>query len=115
MSKVLGFPTVLKGGKRNGVERRLRKLEVGQGETNRRLGKIETTLGVHSKLLGLLVDGLNALIEGQNALVVGQKRIIERLDRLVEATTRDRTEWASRIGSIESRLDRLEQRPDDPR
>ncbi|MBI3180752.1 MAG: hypothetical protein HYZ28_01270 [Myxococcales bacterium] len=70
---------------------RFEKLESGQRETNQRLGRIERTLEVSSRLFELmhqrlehLEEGQHALVEGQQALVEGQKAVIERLDRLVE-------------------------------
>src|SRR5688500_12459994 len=110
---------------------RFARLEKGQRETNRRLGRIEDTLGTASKIFELmherlehleagqdkLVEGQQARVEGQPALAGAVDRVVERLDRLVEISMRDRTGWADRYGSLEARVDRLEASvfPDEPR
>jgi hypothetical protein len=108
----------------NGSSDRVGRLEREQKETNRRLGKIDDTLAVSSRLFELMHQRLEALEVGQGTLVEGQKQmirrlaamedgqklVIDRLDRLVEASTRDRTAVVERLAVVEDRLDRLEQR-----
>ena len=93
---------------------RLSRLERGQTETNRRLGRIEKTLETSSRLFELmherlehleegqaalvegqrsLVEGQRSLVEGECSLVEGQQQVIQRLDTLVDVTIRDRTAW----------------------
>lgn len=79
-------------------------------ETNRRLGRIEETLGTSSRLFELMHARLEGLEEGQTALVEGQKLVIERLDRLIDAATRDRTTLVERVAVMERRVEQIEHR-----
>lgn len=71
-------------------EERFGKLEAQQRETNRRLGRIEDTLGTASRVfelmedrLGRLEDGQNELVESHKALVLGQRTLV-RVAELME-------------------------------
>jgi len=112
-AKVLPFSGVRKrkrgGGNGNhGVERRLRRLEISQGETNRRLGRleshlvgIESTLASASRIFEAMEERLESL-EGAIGLVV------ERLDQLIEGTTRERTRSIERMALVQARIERIE-------
>jgi len=97
-------------------------LERGQAEGNVRLGRIDDTLRVASRLFELmnerlesleegqqtLVEGQHELVGGQRALVEGQQALVERLDRLVDVSTRDRTIHVERLAKLELRVEALE-------
>lgn len=113
-SKVLPFPDVPKGNGSggNGVERRLRRLEIAQRETNRRLGRIETAIGNASKTFALVHESLedlgrafSGLIDRVERLEAGQQRledrVVGRLDRLIQATIRERTKRTDEMHRFE--------------
>lgn len=83
--------------------KRLERLELAQRETNKRLGRVEETLG-------RVVDVLEAHsrhFERMEDALIG---ISERVDRLTTAIARGRTQDLARLDDHERRLRTLERR-----
>jgi hypothetical protein len=112
------------GGKNGELRGRMERLEDAfvsleqvQRDTIARLGRIEETMRLSSRLIELMNERLGKLEEGQqralaaqDRIVAGQERVVERLDRLIEAATRERTAEFERIVKLEHRVEQLERR-----
>jgi hypothetical protein len=67
-------------------------------------------LADHSEQLSGLQRGMDGLQRGMDGLQRGMDMMVERLDRLISATIQERTASTERLGDIERRLTRLEER-----
>jgi hypothetical protein len=79
-----------------------------------RLDRLERSIGGMQRSIGGMqhsIGGMQHSIDGRFVSLEGRfDAVTERLDRLIAATMAERTVNAERLGAIERRLGRLEQR-----